>query len=158
MVSQMATARGGASFGMVSKEMFFDRQAVMSATDRGKRRFLNRAGATVRLVARRSIRKRKGISQPGSPPSSHAGGLKRGIMYGYDSARQTVVAGPVLYPSKKSGGTPVPELLERGGTVTRVDPKTRKVKTLNYQARPTMGPALEKVQPKLPGMLRDSIH
>jgi len=63
--------------GMKFKQMFFTSKAVLSATDRATRRVVSRFGAYVRRAAKSSIRKRKRISCPGKPPSSHTGLLKR---------------------------------------------------------------------------------
>ncbi len=57
----------------VDKRMFFDRKRVVDATDRATRRVLSKFGAFVRQTARRSIRRRRSVSQPGQPPSSHTG-------------------------------------------------------------------------------------
>ena len=59
---------------------FFDRQRVMSG-DRATRKVFSKFGAFVRQTARSSIRKRKSISEPGQPPSSHTGLLKRNIFF-----------------------------------------------------------------------------
>jgi len=66
--------------------MFFDSKKVVSATDRATRRVLSRFGAFVRRTAKQSIRKRKKVSQPGSPPSSkystaYGGGAVWGCHY-----------------------------------------------------------------------------
>jgi len=66
------------------KQLFFDSPKVVRAVDRTTRRVLSKFGAFVRRTARSSIRKRKRISEPGSPPSSHSGLLKKFIFFGYD--------------------------------------------------------------------------
>jgi len=81
--------------GMVTKQMFFDRDKVRKRTDAGTRRVLSRFGAYVRTTAKHSIRKRKRISEPGEPPSSHTGLLRRFIFFGYDRDRRSVVIGPI---------------------------------------------------------------
>ena len=143
------------------KHVFFDRRKVIDRTDRTTRRVLSKFGAFVRQTARRSIRKRKRISEPGKPPSSHVGLLKRRIFFGYDRGRDSVVVGPA--PINASGGrspygdTTVPELLEEGGRVRRRE-KGGQTEVLHYKARPYMGPAFEKELPGLPAMWRNSIR
>src|SRR5690606_28852572 len=93
--------------------LFFDRKAVTSRVDRATRRVLSRFGAFVRRTARSSIRKRKRTSEPGKPPSSHTGMLKKFIFFGYDPRRDSVVIGPVRLSQKGRGEAP--SLLEYGG-------------------------------------------
>ena len=135
-----------------AKGLFFDRPAVTSAVDRAERKVLSRFGAFVRRGARSSIRKRKSISQPGSPPSSHVGLLKNTIFFVYEPNRSNVVIGPLLL----NKGTDAPALLEHGGTVNRR--RRRKRVRMTYRARPFMGPAFEREKPKLPAMWRDSVR
>jgi len=149
------------------KMAFFNTKAVSDALDPVTREALAHAGAAIRMTARRSIRKRKSISKPGSPPSSHAGHLRRLLFYAFDRMAETVVVGPVPF---KEGTAPA--TLEAGGSVTtrkttlirgeqgrnrsghftagewqRVPAGTR----LTYRPRPFMGPALAKVEPRVAG-------
>jgi len=135
--------------------MFFDSKKVISATDRATRRVLSRFGAFVRRTAKTSIRKRKKISQPGSPPSSHTGLLKKFIYFGYDATRRAVVVGAMRFSRRGNGEAP--GLLEHGGTTTLTDRRGKK-KSAKYKARPFMGPAFEKENPKLPAMWKDSVY
>jgi hypothetical protein len=139
--------------GMKFKKMFFTSKAVLSATDRATRRVLSKFGAYVRRAAKSSIRKRKAISAPGKPPSSHTGLLKRFILFGYDPAKRSVVIGPLRLTRRGRGDAP--RALEEGGT-TPVVRRGRK-KRVKIKARPYMGPAMEKEKPKLPQMWRDSV-
>ena len=139
--------------GMKFKRMFFTSKAVLSATDRATRRVLSKFGAYVRRTAKSSIRKRKAISAPGKPPSSHTGLLKRFILFGYDPAKRSVVIGPLRLT--RGGRGDAPRALEEGGT-SRMVRRGRK-KRLKIKARPFMGPAMEKEKPKLPQMWRDSV-
>ena len=134
------------------KQFFFDRQAVLGAVDSATRRVLSKFGAFVRTAARHSIRKRKAVSQPGSPPSSHVGTLRRLIFFGYDPARKSVVIGPTPFRSEVEA----PPLLEYGGRALRKNRKGRNV-TAIYKARPFMGPAFEQEKPKLPAMWAGSV-
>ncbi len=136
------------------KQMFFDRPKVKRAVDAARRRVLSKAGAFVRQTARTSIRKRKGSSKPGNPPHSHVGLLRRFILFGYDRQSDSVVVGPVGFRDSSA-----PRVLERGGTttVTRRRRGKQTERRVRIAARPYMKPALEKEQPKLPELWRNSV-
>jgi hypothetical protein len=139
--------------GFEIKHLFFDRQAVISRVDPATRKVLSKFGAFVRRTAKGSIRNRKTAAPPGSPPSSHTGLLKKFIFFGYDPDQRSVVIGPTRLDRRGRGEAP--SLLEHGGqtTLTRRGKRER----ATYRARPYMGPAFEKEQPKLPAMWRDSV-
>ena len=133
--------------------MFFDSAVVLKKTDAATHKVLGRFGAYVRQTARQSIRNRKGSSKSGSPPTNQTGLLKYNIYFGYDPERQSVVIGP----AKLNKGTPEAlAALEYGGTSTMTTRKGKK-KRITVAARPFMGPAYEKEQPKLPAMWAGSI-
>jgi len=147
---------------------FFDRPAVQNAVDNTTRKALSNAGAFVRTRARSSIRKRKASGTPGGPPSSHAGDLKRGIVFAYDAQRESVVVGPLAY---NMDGGQVPAVLEFGGTLRKVfrvredgslsrrKRKGRRVtKILTYRAFPYMGPALEAEAPNFPELYANTFR
>ena len=112
-----------------AKSMFFDRKTVLSSVDRATRRVLSKFGAYVRTSAKSSIRKRKKVSDPGRPPSSRTGLLKKYIFFAYDGRKQSVVIGPVRLNTKyfdrdvqpKTGL--VPEVLEYGGSLDVIERK-----------------------------------
>ena len=139
--------------GMVTKSMFFDTAKVKKAVSSGTRKVLSKFGAFVRTAARHSIRKRKAVSEPGQPPSSHVGLLRKLIYFGYDPSRKSVVIGP----TPLHGTAEAPPLLEYGGRARRRGRKGRNVMA-SYRARPFMGPAFEREKPKLPAMWRDSVR
>lgn len=141
-------------FRIDTKQMFFDSKKVRRATDRATRRVLSKFGAFVRRTARSSIRKRKRISRPGEPPSSHMGLLKKFIFFGYEPAKRSVVIGPARLT--QSGRGEAPSLLEYGGGTTLKRRGRRR--RARYKARPFMGPAFGKEKPKLPAMWRSSIR
>ena len=58
-------------------------------------RSLGHAGGAIRLTARRSIRRRKKPSRPGSPPHTQTGRLKQSIRYEANKSLPDVVIGPV---------------------------------------------------------------
>lgn len=130
------------------KKFFFDKPAVTSKVDAGKRKALSKFGAFVRQRSRTSIRKRKGTSQPGSPPFSHTDRVRSAIVFAFDPDSESVVIGP--HQAGRSGAGA--KALEGGGTV-RVDGKP-----VTIRARPFMGPAFRAELPRaaeqLKGMVR----
>lgn len=117
--------------GLQAKTMFSARP-VKNAVDKADLRNLGHFGGFVRKVARNSIRKRAGSSEPGQPPSSHQGILKGGdgkpggIFYQVEASalgRKNVVVGPVKTNQIffNNDGRPVrgtvPEVLEKGGEI-----------------------------------------
>ncbi|MBW1649017.1 MAG: hypothetical protein JRJ72_13115 [Deltaproteobacteria bacterium] len=137
------------------KRVFFDTKTVRSKTDKATRRVLSKFGAFVRQTAKRSMRKRKKTSQPGKPPSSHTGLLKKFIFFGYDVVRRSVVIGPVRLTRKGRGEAP--SVLEYGGAVTmRSLRRAGKKRRARIRPRPFMGPAMEKEKDQLPALWRDS--
>ena len=166
----------------VTKKMFFDSKAVMSAVNRATRRVLSRFGAFVRAGSKSSIRRRKRSSAPGRAPSNQTGLLKKFIFFGYDTGRNSVVIGPAKTNQlsvNASGGMSTglaTETLEYGGTVgirevfkygkwRRADMRSRRrlaglqmrTRRVKIAARPYMGPAFEKEKPKLPAMWANSV-
>ncbi|MCA9251265.1 MAG: hypothetical protein KDA54_09025 [Phycisphaerales bacterium] len=138
------------------KQLFFDRAKVIRAVDKARRAVLSKAGAFIRTAARSSIRKRKGASAPGQPPSSHTGLLKKFIYFGYEPDSDSVVIGPVKL--NKPGAAP--SVLEHGGkTLIQKRRRGRIVRRqVSIKPRPYMGPALEKEQPKLPKLWAGSVR
>lgn len=143
--------------------LFFDRKQVIKQIGRARAKYLNRAGAMVRLTARRSIRKTDKTSKPGNAPTSHGEHLLRNkILYAldkrYGDPDDDAIVGPALI--RHSSGAPA--TLEHGGE-TMIDTYRwetdasgqviRRVKTgkkqITVDPRPFMGPALEKVRPQL---------
>lgn len=135
-----------------ARSNFFDRKPVIDAVDRATRQVLSRFGAFTRRRAKSSIRKRKAVSAPGDPPSSHIDILKRLIFFAYDPARKGVIIGP----TQSRPGSEVPKLLEYGGEV--VGGRNRKRRLLRYRARPFMGPAFEAELPGLPAMWKGAVR
>lgn len=141
----------------IAKSIPFQAGKIMSATDKATRRVFNRFGAFVRRTARTSIRKRKRISQPGRPPSSHTGILKKLIFFAFDRLRESVIIGAAR--SARSRGKTT-DALEHGGTSTAmftVGGVTRR-RRVKVKARPFMQPAFDKERPGLPAMWKDSIR
>ncbi len=144
---------------MQIKALFFDRPKVRRAVDRATLRALSKAGAFIRQRARTSIRKRAGSAQPGQPPRSHEGSLRRLILFGFDRASESVVIGP----ARLNRPGDAPNILEFGGraTVTRTRRDGKRVMTskrVRIAARPYMGPALKKELPNIPKAWANSVR
>ena len=121
----------------------FYRNRVLRKARTGSIRSLGHAGAAIRLAARRSIRTRLGPSAPGAPVHSRRGQMRRAILYAVERRRQRVLIGPtyeIVGPSAAAH--------EFGGRYRGDD----------YPARPFMGPALEKIRPRLPKFWAASIR
>ncbi len=130
------------------REMFFDSSKVQRLIDSKRRKTLSRFGAFVRTRARSSIRKRKKISIPGQPPSSHAGQLKRLLFFAWDFKTNSVVVGPV--PFRRGVA---PRLLEKGGSAL-IENKSGKRRSARYSPRPFMAPALRHELPKFVALFK----
>lgn len=117
---------------MLNVKYEFDRLTVEDATIKGQKEAFRRAGAVVRLTARRSIRTVKKPSTPGNPPHARGRRFKNSITYQSDAGG--VVVGPVRFQNFKS----TPAVLEYGGQRTAslgaiVGRKLRADKVLNRQ-------------------------
>lgn len=79
------------------REAFFDRPKVRASLKKAKRKALSRAGAFVRRRARSSMRRRKGVSAPGSPPSAHSPNTHslKTILFAYQPQSESTIVGPV---------------------------------------------------------------
>jgi hypothetical protein len=94
-------------------------------------RKLKKVGAFLRRTAMWSMRRRKGPSKPGTPPSVHEGGLKRLQRYVVDEQELSLYNGPILY---KRG---IAQVLEHGGTTT-ITAGQNKGQQMRVEPRPTM--------------------
>lgn len=156
---------------------FFDSKAVISRLDPATRKFLGWAGGLTRKIARRSLtqarqkklsemtddekaayekrveyaqknglpkpRRPEVSSEPGEPPKLHdkQSPLKRLLYYGLDLKNKAAVVGP---ERAKSG---IADVLEHGGTVNGHE----------IEARPFVGPALDKVKPQMSDFWKDLV-
>lgn len=127
------------------KAGFFDREKVQDAVEAGRRKALSKFGSFVRQRAKSSIRKRKAISAPGMPPSSHEGSLRL-IFFAYDKETQSEVIGPVKFKRGRA-----PDVLEHGGVSTVGG------KTAIYQPRPFMKPAGDAEYPRFKSLIRSMV-
>lgn len=135
------------------KKQFFDQTRVIRDMDRKTRKVMSKGGAYIRRIAQTSMRTKKGSSPPGSPPYSHGQKkLRKNIFFAYDPDRKNLIVGPVMFERTKD--QKVPSVLERGGKVTRF--MRGKTKTYNYEERPYMEPAGEKVAPQIVQWYKDA--
>jgi len=161
--------RSGRSF--LEVDWFFDKPAVTRAVDRAERRVLSKFGAFVRRTARQSIRKprKKPVgelseselreyrktgrrpfapSKPGESPRNQTGLLRDNIFFFYDRSERSVTIAPA-----KMRTDDIPGVLEHGGPT-----RLKGGRVANIEARPYMGPALEKELPKLEPMWKNSVR
>lgn len=164
------------------KKTFFDKKAVAGSVDKASSRVLPKFGAFVRRAARSLIRKAKRVSEPGQPPKGKTGVLRDFLFFAYDGSEDRVFIGPaktnqVFFQGdgKPVTGT-VPSILEAGGRISilevfkwgkwrRADLRSRRhnaglptrLRTIQIEPRPFMGPALAKEQPKLPALWANSV-
>lgn len=108
-------------------------ERVRRAEERLATRGLFKASGFIRIVAKRSIRKRKKPSRPGSPPHTQTGKLRRAIRFDVDRIRMESLIGPDAAIVGESAGAH-----EHGGNY----------KGDHYEQRAFMGPALEKSSDK----------
>lgn len=112
----------------------FDGRKVQKAAKAGNIQSLGHAAAAVRLTARRSIKKGKRSSAPGTPPHTQTKRLPAAIKYAVDNRRGSALIGPDAAVVGDSG-----KAHEFGGLF----------RGEQYPRRPFMGPALEKIRPRL---------
>jgi len=121
----------------------FDATKVLHRVQQANIESLGHAGGAIRLTARRSIRRSDKPSAPGSPPHTRKGQIKRAIVYAVEKQKQCVVIGPEYATLGPSGMAH-----EFGG----------RFRGQNYPKRPFMGPALMKIQDRLPRMWAGSVR
>ena len=121
----------------------FQPQALRQRARKGNFEALGHAAAAIRLSARRSIRRRKSASSPGTPPSTRQGQLRRGIRYHVDRQRQQAVIGPTASSVGRSATAH-----EYGG----------RYRGQIFIKRPFMNPALEANRNRLPKHWQGSVR
>ena len=127
---------------MTHTKIEFDKDGLVARVAKASTDILRRMGAYVRTVARRKVKTSKNPSPPGSPPHSGTGALKRGLLFGVDRSRQSVVIGP----SERFIGTSM-AAHEFGGDY----------KKERYPKRPLMGPSLKDSTPRLAKFWQDAV-
>lgn len=108
------------------------------------------ATAVAKKEGRKKPQRPKARSQPGHPPYSWTGLLRRFIYFAYDPGRESVVIGPVKLPIQGD----VPHVLEFGG---QAEYSWGRGRTYKMAPRPYMGPALETARPYLAKQWHNSV-
>ena len=126
----------------MKSEIEFDEEGLVARVAKAAVDILRRMGAYVRTVARRKVRTSERPSPAGTPPHSRTGALRRGILFGVEKRRQSVVVGP----SERFVGTSM-TAHEFGGAYKRE----------RYPKRPLMGPSLKESVPRLARMWQDAV-
>ena len=121
----------------MKSEVEFDEDGLVAWMARASREFLKRAGAYVRRVAQRKVVTSPKPSQPGQPPHSRHGLLKRGLLFGLERDGKSVLVGPGFRVVGESMSAH-----EFGGKYRRE----------RYPKRPLMGPSLKESVPHLARM------
>lgn len=121
----------------------FDGKKIIKKAKSSSIKSLGHAGAAIRLTARRSIKRSAVESQPGEPPHTRKGQLKRAIVFSVETNKQSVVIGPDASVVGSSGSAH-----EHGGHYRRE----------RFPKRPFMGPALEKLKTRLPQRWKNSVQ
>lgn len=100
---------------MIDVSTWFNPSVVTNRMERAELQCLTRAGAYVRQVARRSIKKRKHVtSAPGKPPYEH-GTFRNTIRFAVDKINRVAYVGAMRINRSKPGTAPAPQTLEFGG-------------------------------------------
>ena len=126
----------------MTQEIEFDADGLAARAAKAGIGVLRRMGAYIRRVAQSKVRQSAKPSQPGEPPHTRRGALKRGILFGVDRTSNSVVVGP----SFRFVGTSM-QAHEFGGGYKRE----------RYPKRPLMGPSLRESAPHLAKMWEDAV-
>ena len=120
----------------------FDADGLAARVAKASLAVLRRMGAYVRRAAQHKVRSSEKPSPPGTPPHSKTGALKRGILFGVEKRRQSVLIGPGFRFVGESMSAH-----EFGG-------RYRKER---YPKRPLMGPTLKESAPRLSRLWEDAV-
>ena len=126
----------------MNHEVEFDADGLVARAAKASVDVLRRMGAYIRRVAQSKVRQSRNPSQPGEPPHTRRGALKRGILFGVDRRTNSVVVGP----SVRFVGTSM-QAHEFGGGYKRE----------RYPKRPLMGPSLRESAPHLAKMWENAV-
>ena len=126
----------------MNHEVEFDADGLVARAAKASVDVLRRMGAYIRRVAQSKVRQSRNPSQPGEPPHTRRGALKRGILFGVDRRTNSAVVGPSI----RFVGTSM-QAHEFGGGY----------KWERYPKRPLMGPSLRESAPHLAKMWEDAV-
>ena len=126
----------------MNHEVEFDADGLVARAAKASVDVLRRMGAYIRRAAQSKVRQSRNPSQPGEPPHTRRGALKRGILFGVDRRTGSVVVGPSI----RFVGTSM-QAHEFGGGYRKE----------RYPKRPLMGPSLRESAPHLAKMWEDAV-
>lgn len=126
----------------MNHEVEFDADGLVARAAKASVDVLRRMGAYIRRVAQSKVRQSRNPSQPGEPPHTRRGALKRGILFGVDRRTNSVVVGPSI----RFVGTSM-QAHEFGGGYRKE----------RYPKRPLMGPSLRESAPHLAKMWEGAV-
>lgn len=126
----------------MNHEVEFDANGLVARAAKASVDVLRRMGAYIRRAAQSKVRQSRNPSQPGEPPHTRRGALKRGILFGVDRRTNSVVVGPSI----RFVGTSM-QAHEFGGGYKRE----------RYPKRPLMGPSLRESAPHLAKMWENAV-
>ena len=126
----------------MNHEVEFDADGLVARAAKASVDVLRRMGAYIRRAAQSKVRQSRHPSQPGEPPHTRRGALKRGILFGVDRRTNSVVVGPSI----RFVGTSM-QAHEFGGGYKRE----------RYPKRPLMGPSLRESAPHLAKMWENAV-
>ena len=127
----------------LAAQSFIDVDGVRKAVAKASFESLKHAGASLRITAAGLIKKSRTPSNPGEPMHTKFGAAKKAIMFAYNEVAGKVTVGPDFDKIGLIG-----HAFEFGGNF----------RGFNYAARPVMGPALEKLKPRLEKFWYDSVN
>lgn len=107
-------------------------ERIVKAAERSRAGNLNAVGYLISTIAKGLFQKSKQKSQPGQPPTTRRGLMRRAVRYEVAADRKSVVIGPVASMVGTAG-----QAHEFGG----------RYKGGDYPIRPFMGPALQEALP-----------
>ena len=121
----------------------FDEDGLVARVAKASLGVLRRMGAYVRRAAQHKVHTSDKPSQPGTPPHSKTGALKRGILFGVEKRRQSVLIGPGF---RFVGASMAAH--EFGGQYRKE----------SYPKRPLMGPTLKESASRLSVLWQDAVR
>ena len=126
----------------MNHEVEFDADGLVARAAKASVDVLRRMGAYIRRVAQSKVRQSRNPSQPGEPPHTRRGALKRGILFGVEKRRQSVLIGPGF---RFVGASMAAH--EFGGQYRKE----------RYPKRPLMGPTLKESASRLSVLWADAV-
>ena len=128
----------------------FDAKKIAKAAKRANITNVGHAAGAIRLAAMHSIRKSPKKSRAGTPPNTRKGRLRSAIKYAVSKSPQGGVGGT-------GGGAVIGPDVARVGTSGQAHEFGGRYKKQNYLKRQFMGPALDRVRPRMPKFWSGSI-